>query len=190
MMYEGVNSVEVIPLDGNGDFASAECVDILKQCDIVCSNPPFSLFRSYLNLIMEHGKQFLIIGNINAVSSKDVFPKIRDGLMWLGVTKPITFRLPDDAEMGNSAFIVGNEKYVKMPICRWFTNMRHGVKPEPLTLHKEYSEQDYPLYDELLAWNVDRTKEIPVDDYFELTIDEEDLEKWQEAYPDLEVLDR
>lgn len=138
------------PLQGDGDFRSDECVEILKSADIVVTNPPFSLFREYLAQLIDHQKQFLIIGNHNAVTYKEVFPLIKANLVWLGVSpRSMTFMQPD-----------GSEKDVNA--C-WFTNLAHNRRNEELLLYRTYvgNEGAYPKYDNYDAIEVSRVTEIP-----------------------------
>jgi hypothetical protein len=139
-------------LQGNGDFRSAECVDILKECDIVCTNPPFSLFREFVDLLMTHNKQFLIIGNKNAFTYKEIFPLIKDNKLWVGYNQPKDFRLED----GTTTNKVNG-------LCRWFTNLPVSKRNEELILTKNYNDTDYPHYDNYDGINIDRVVDIPKD---------------------------
>ena len=112
-------------LNGNGDFRSQESIDILKECDIVVTNPPFSLFREYVTQLVEHGKKFLIIGNYNSVTYKEIFPLFKDGKMWIGVSpRSMDFILPDKSKS-------------KVNAC-WFTNMEHNKRSQPLKLTQTF----------------------------------------------------
>ena len=135
-------------LSGNGDFRSPECVDILKECDIVCTNPPFSLFREFVSLIMTHQKQFLIIGNQNAFTYKETFSLIKTNQIWTGYNMVKKFYQPDGSikEFGN--------------VC-WFTNMQTSKRVEELVCTKTYSEVDYAEYDNYEAIEVSRVANIP-----------------------------
>ena len=139
-------------LEGNGDFRSEECVEILKECDIICTNPPFSLFRELIDLIMTHNKQFLIIGNKNAYAYKEIFTLIKNNKVWTGYTQPKDFRLEDG---GITKKING--------LCRWFTNLSNSKRFEELILTKTYNEIDFPYLDNYNAINVDRVVNIPKD---------------------------
>jgi len=140
------------PLKQNGDFRSPECIELLKEADIVVTNPPFSLFREYLTLLMEHNKKFLIIGNMNAITYKETFKFIKDNQLWLGVMSPKEFMEPS-----------GNIK--KFGNIKWFTNLDTRKRHEELILWKTYkdNEADYPTYDNYDAINVDKVKDIPID---------------------------
>ena len=137
-------------LQGNGDFRSPECVEILKECDIVCTNPPFSLFREFVDLIITYKKQFLIIGNQNAFTYKEIFQLIRTNQIWTGYNMVHKFYQPDQSikEFGN--------------VC-WFTNMLTSKRNEPLILTKNYNPTDYPKYDNYDAIEVSRVVDIPKD---------------------------
>jgi hypothetical protein len=138
------------PLEGDGDFRSPECVELLKQADIVIGNPPFSLFREYVDQLMEHGKEFVIVGSINALTYKNVFGYIQAGRLWTGNRHPKKFLQPDGGikQMGN--------------IC-WFTNMPVPKLLEPIELWRKYTPEMYPRYDNYDAINVNRVWDIPVD---------------------------
>lgn len=153
----GSDTVNMIrtPLDGDGDFRSEECVRLLKEADIVCTNPPFSIAReSFIPLLFEHGKQFAIIGDLNWVTYKNVFPLIRDNKMWFGYTGVKEFKTPD----GNTRKF-GNKL--------WFTNLDLDKNHEELPLTKNYrgNERNYPRYDNYDAIEVRKVAEIPKDYY-------------------------
>ena len=137
---------------GNGDFRSPECIEILKECDIVCTNPPFSLFREFVNVIMTHGKLCLIIGNQNAFAYKEIFPLIKDNKLWTGYNMVKQFNQPD-----GSVKKFGN-------VC-WFTNMTISKRNEELVLTKSYNPIDYPKYDNYDAIEVGKVVNIPKDYY-------------------------
>ena len=139
-------------LEGNGDFRSEECVEILKECDIVCTNPPFSLFREFVDLLMTHNKQFLIIGNKNAYAYKNIFTYFKNNAIWTGHTQPKDFRLED-----------GSITKKVNGLCRWFTNLSNSKRFEELILTKTYNENDYPYLDNYNAINVSRVVNIPKD---------------------------
>lgn len=149
--YDGINAIQR-KLEGNGDFRSAECVELLKQSDVVVTNPPFSLFREYMAQLMEYGKKFLIIGNKNAITYKEIFPLIKDNKLWLGVTSPEDFIQPK-----------GDKKKNMKGLTRWFTNIEHSKRTYPLDLYKNYNAEKYPKYDNYDAINVDKVTDIPID---------------------------
>ena len=137
-------------LKGNGDFRSEECVEILKECDIVCTNPPFSLFRELIDLIITHNKQFLIIGNKNAYAYKEIFTLIKNNKIWTGYNAVHNFIQPD-----------GNIK--KFGNIGWFTNLQSKKRNEELILTKTYNEIDFPYLDNYNAINVGKVVNIPKD---------------------------
>ena len=155
-------------LKGDGDFRSEESVELLKQADIVVTNPPFSMFREYLSQLVKYNKQFIIIGNVNAISYKEVFPLIKDNKLWLGASihsGDREFRVPDSYPLNASGTRVdeyGN-KYIRVKGVRWFTNVDYQERHEDLDLYKEYTEEEYPRYDNYDAINVNKTAEIPCD---------------------------
>lgn len=140
------------PLVGDGDFRSDECMELLKEADIVVTNPPFSLFREYVGQLVEYEKQFLIIGSQNAITYKEMFRLIRDNKLWLGNTKPKEFKQPD-----GSTKTFGN--------IGWFTNLHHHRRNEELILFRTYAgnEHLYPKYDNYDAIEVSKVVNIPVD---------------------------
>ncbi len=157
-------------LHGDGDFRSPESINLLQQADIVVTNPPFSLFRQFLNLVMKARKKFLIIANINAITYKDVFGLIKSNEIWLG----------ENLGRGISGFIVPNrynlygletkvnqsgDKIISSNNCLWLTNMSNSQRSKMLALTKIYSghESDYPFFDNYKAINVNKTKDIPAD---------------------------
>ena len=137
-------------LMGNGDFRSPECIEILKECDIVCTNPPFSLFREFVDAIMTHNKQCLIIGNKNAFTYKEIFKMIKENKIWVGYTQPKDFRLED----GSTTKKVNG-------LARWFTNLTVNKSNEELVLTKTYNAIDYPKYDNYDAIEVSKVVNIP-----------------------------
>ena len=157
--------IEVKYLEGNGDFRSAECIEILKQADIVVTNPPFSLFREYVAQLMEYGKQFLIIGNGNAITYKEIFPLIKENKIWLGVSLNMTkchFIVPQSYE-GSNVFYENGNKMAKVNNAIWFTNLDHTKRHTELDLYKKYNAEEYPKYDNCDAIEVSKVAEIPMD---------------------------
>lgn len=159
MEYEGGddNDVEVgvkTPLEGNGDFRSRECLDLLDECDIVVTNPPFSLFREYVSTLIQHGKKFLIIGNKNAITYKEFFPLLKENKVWIGYSSPSEFDTPN----GMTKKING--------LTRWFTNLDIQKRHEKLILWKHFTPEEYPAYLNVdNAINVDSVDNIPFDYY-------------------------
>ena len=170
--YEGggdihtFGNVKVRELKGDGDFRSAECIEILKSADIVVTNPPFSLFREYVAQLMEYEKKFVIVGPQNAITYKDIFKYILRNELWLGYgfaggnAHFVTFN--------NKEYAVGvrtEEGLVKFRNCHWFTNLDIKKRHEDILLWKKYTPEEYPKYENYDAINVDKTADIPMD-YF------------------------
>ena len=160
-------------LDGDGDFRSQECIEILKEADIVVTNPPFSLFREYIAQLTEYEKQFLIIGNKNAITYKEVFGLIKQNKTWVGVTPmgiDMLFDVPDDyaktllaTRSGGSGYKIIDGVVKGRSPSIWFTNLDHKKRHEDLFLYKNYNPAEYPQYDNYDAINVNKTQEIPMD---------------------------
>lgn len=165
MEYEGGddNNVEVgvkTPLEGNGDFRNAECIKLLDECDIVVTNPPFSLARAYVQYLREHNKQFIIIGDLNWITYKEIFPMLKNNEVWLGYNSVKEFMQPDGSikKFGNKL---------------WYTNLDIQKRHEKLILWQRYYDDDgnplpdaeerYPRYDNYMAINVDKVADIPMD---------------------------
>ena len=161
------NGNVVSPLTGNGDFRSPECIALLDESDIVVTNPPFSLFREYVAQLVEHGKQFLVLGDQNAITYKETFTLIKEGFVWLGVNNggDKWFRVPMDYDIktGSHMKVEGGVKYMKIRRINWFTNLDHAKRHEELPLFREYSQTDYPCYDNYDAINIDQVADIPCD---------------------------
>jgi len=166
---------EWTPLEGDGDFRSDESIDLLKQSDIVVTNPPFSLFREYIKQLVDYNKKFLIIGNMNAITYKEVFPLIKENKIWLGVNNgPKIYQAPDYYKQKNIFIGPDGKKYAKMGNTCWFTNLDHGRRHEPLQLmtmteNKRFNKQVkkdpncYKKYDNYNAIEVPYTSAIPSD---------------------------
>ena len=147
------NDIEVgvkTPLEGNGDFRNQECLDLLDEADIVVTNPPFSLAREYLACLVEHGKKFLIVGDMNWITYKEVFPLLKSNSIWLGNCSVKEFVQPDGTikKFGNKL---------------WFTNLDIAKRHEILILWRHYSSEEYPTDDNYEAINVDKVDQIPCD---------------------------
>ena len=154
MEYTGGNDNDVevgvkTSLEGNGDFRNQECLDILDEADIVVTNPPFSLFREYVAVLMEHEKKFLIIGSLNAVKYSECFPFIMNNQMWLGNNNVHNFMQPD-----------GTVK--KFGNINWYTNLDFAKRHEKIILWKEYNDKEYPKYETYDAIEVSKVTNIPV----------------------------
>ncbi len=157
-------------LQGDGDFRSDECIEMLKQADIVVTNPPFSLFREYVAQLIQYDKKFIIIGSMNSSTYKEIFKLIKDNKLWLGVSihsGDREFGVPDDYPLQAAGYRIDEhgKKYIRVKGVRWFTNLDIKKRHEDLILYKKYkgNESDYPKYDNYDAINVDKTKEIPMD---------------------------
>ena len=153
-------------LKGDGDFRSLECVALLKDADVVVTNPPFSLFREYMAQLMEHKKQFLIIGNMNAVTYREIFPLIRDNKVWLGnKAGHFWFKVPPHYEEKATDFKIdeNGQKWRRMGNICWFTNLDFPKRHEAMLLWKKYSPEAYPKYDNYDAIEVSKTDDIPGD---------------------------
>ena len=156
--------------EGDGDFRSDECIDLLKQADIVVTNPPFSLFREYLAQLMEYKKKFLIIGHMNALTYKEVFPLFRDNKVWYGVSihsGDREFGVPQSYPLQAAGYRVDDKgnKFIRVKGVRWFTNLDHAQRHEELILFKRYKEEPelFPRYDNYDAIEVPHTAWIPED---------------------------
>lgn len=152
---------------GAGDFRSRECVELLKQADIIVTNPPFSLFREYVAQLVEYDKQFLIIGSQSAITYKEVFKLLKSNKVWLGVDNGGTkwFRVPDDYDIQTESRKKNENgiKYFSMGSIMWFTNMDNPKRHEKLPLYKKYTPDDYPTYDNYNAIEVSKVAVIPAD---------------------------
>ena len=150
-------SKDVRKLNGNGDFRSDECIELLKQADIVVTNPPFSLFREYVKVLMDNNKDFVILGNMNAITYKEVFPYIKENKIRLGYSfnKVMEFDVPATYQSVNGV--------VKVPAICWYTTLPISKHNDKLILYKHYTPELYPKYDNYDAINVDKTCDIPED---------------------------
>ena len=154
-------------LKGDGDFRSEECITLLKEADIVVTNPPFSLFREYVAQLIEYGKKFIIIGNQNAITYKEIFPLLKDNKMWLGLSMNGSnrfFQVPDNYPLTEKTGKIENgKKYAFVKSVVWFTNIEHRVRNEKVILFRNYNEEEYPKYDNYNAINVNKVADIPCD---------------------------
>ena len=153
-------------LEGNGDFRSPECLQLLQEADIVVTNPPFSLFREFVNVLYKYEKKFLIIGNQNNVTYKDIFARIRDNQLWLGYyAGSMKFVIPeiyDESKTNIKTLEDGTIISTMGNIC-WFTNLDHSKRHEELDLYKHYTPEEYPKYDNYDAIFVKNVADIPAD---------------------------
>ena len=151
---DGILETDIAPyltkLKGDGDFRSEEAIEMLKEADIVITNPPFSLFREYIAHLIEYDKQFLVIGNMNALANKEIFPLIKDNKLWLGINSVKEFLRPDG-------------EIQKFGNILWFTNLQHTKRNEKLVLFRKYMPEIYPKYDNYDAINVNKVVDIPMD---------------------------
>lgn len=170
------NDIEVgikTPLEGNGDFRNKECLDLLDESDIVVTNPPFSLFREYVAVLMEHKKKFIILGSNNAITYKEIFPLLRDDKMWLGAlswSAELYFGVPKayekillETKKEGSAYKWIDGEVRARAACMWYTNLDLPKRHEKLILWKNYTPEEYPKYDNYDAINVGKVSEIPCD---------------------------
>jgi hypothetical protein len=154
---------ELTELKGDGDFRSDECIELLKESDIVVTNPPFSLFREYVAQLIEHKKSFIIIGNQNAITYKEIFPLLKDNKMWLGngfSGNVGYFESPYEDVAKSSQH---KEGMIRVSGVMWFTNLDLKKRHEELILVKHYNPEDYPKYDNYDAINTNKTLNIPCD---------------------------
>ena len=181
--YEGTRNENEIPsieeigvnnLEGDGDFRSKECIELLKQSDVVVTNPPFSLFREYVAQLIEYDKKFLIIGNMNAISYKEIFPLIQEQQIWVGNTpmnRDMLFDVPAEyakqlvatKKEGSAYKVVEGTVKGRLASAVWFTNLDYKQRHEDLILYKKYTPQEYPKYDNFDAIEVSKTRYIPAD---------------------------
>ena len=170
-----LNSVNGKPqlLQGDGDFRSDECIELLKQADIVVTNPPFSLFRDYMDQLIKYDKKFIIIGNKNAITYKEIFPLMKDNKLWVGYTpmsKDLLFDVPKKyAEKMLEGGKIGSQYKIVNGVVKgrsqsiWFTNLDIKKRHEDLILYKTYTPEEYPHYDNYNAIDVSKTVDIPCD---------------------------
>jgi hypothetical protein len=180
VIYDNDNNQKLVivktPLKTNGDFRSPECVEMLKECDIVVTNPPFSLFREFVDLLVKYDKKFVILGNNLACGYKEIFPLIRENKIWLGynANKTMEFKVPEHYEFKNGKYRVDENgyKYLKVQSISWFTNLEIDKRNEDLILYRKYygNENNYPKYDNYDAINVDKMTDIPCDYYGEMGV--------------------
>ena len=167
------DEIGIVYLKSDGDFRSQECIDILKQADIVCTNPPFSLFREYIAHLIEHDKKFIIIGNKNTISYKEIFKLIKENKVWIGVTPMSKDMLFDVPKSYADEFVATKSKGSGYRIVDgvikgrtqsvWFTNLDFPKRHEDLILYKKYNKTDYPKYENYDAIEVSKTKDILID---------------------------
>jgi hypothetical protein len=163
-----INEIGIEHLEGDGDFRSRESIELLKEADIVVTNPPFSLFREYVAQLVEYDKKFVIIGNLNALTYRDIFKLVKENKLWFGHSihsGDREFRVPEDYPLNAASSRideVGN-KFIRVKGVRWYTNLDYNERHDDLILYKSYNEEEYPKYENIDAINIDVTKEIPMD---------------------------
>ena len=161
-----IEEIGIQTIKGDGDFRSAESIALLQQADIVVTNPPFSLFREYVAQLIKYNKKFLIVGNHNAITYKEIFPHIKKNRIWLGYKYgDMAFKVPQTYEPRETRFWqdLDGQKWRSFGNICWYTNLDIAKRHEDLILYKAYTPEDYPKYDNYNAINVDKTKEIPMD---------------------------
>ncbi len=175
LVYEGAHSsnhipdadeIGVRPLKGDGDFRSKECIELLKEADIVVTNPPFSLFREYMAQLMDYEKKFLIIGNQNNATYKEIFPLIKSNKIWLGYKSgDMAFKVPTDYEERATRFWIDEtgQRWRSMGNICWYTNLDIKKRHENLILYKTYSAEEYPSYINYDAIEVSKIELISLD---------------------------
>ena len=164
----GIPDYVKTPLKQNGDFRSPECIEILKEADIVITNPPFSLFKEYIALLFKYKKKFIIIGNVNAITYKEVFPELMANNVWLGASihsGDRKFNVPDTYELNASGCGIDpdGKKFIRVKGVRWFSNLDYEERHEDIILYKHYTPEEYPKLDNYDAIEVGKTAEIPCD---------------------------
>ncbi len=162
------HEIDIKTLNGDGDFRSKECTELLKESDIVVTNPPFSLFREFVSQLYEYNKKFLIIGNVNAISYKEIFQHFQKNKLWMGASikgGDREFGVPEDYPLNAAGCRIDKKgnKFIRVKGVRWFTNLDYKERHENLILYKKYKSKEFPRYDNYNAINVNVTKDIPVD---------------------------
>ena len=156
------SEIKVSELKGNGDFRSKECIELLKEADIVVTNPPFSLFREHIATLVQYNKKFLVIGNQNAITYKEIFPLIKENKLWTGNNMVKTFRVPQVTNK-NCEVLPNGDIIAKFGSICWFTNLDIKKRHEEIILYKSYNEEEFPKYDNYDAIEVSKVCEIPKD---------------------------
>ena len=167
------SEMEVLPLKGDGDFRSEECIELLKQADIVCTNPPFSLFREFIGQLIQYEKKFIILGNPAATHYIEIFPLIKNNKVWLGfksMSSDMLFGVSEEYERmlrstkkEGSGWRIVDGKFLGRAPAIWYTNLDITKRHEDMILYKHYTPEDYPKYDNYDAINVDSVSDIPCD---------------------------
>lgn len=168
-----LEEIDVKPLKGNGDFRSQECIELLKQADIVVTNPPFSLFREYVAQLIEYKKKFLILARMSSLHYSEIFPLIKSNQIWVGYGFNLSMvykSIYQNTEEANRKYVRSkgydpDDNYIKVPAVLWYTNLDHTKRHEKLILYKKYSPDEYPKYDNYDAIDVNQVADIPMDYY-------------------------
>ena len=158
---------KLVLLKWDGDFRGEESINLLKQSDIVVTNPPFPLFRQYISQLIQYNKKFLIIGNSNAITYKDVFPFIKANKLWLWITRQwsgsMRFKIPDNAPIKQWQKVENGIRYQTIWNSAWFTNLNYKKRHEELLLYKKYNPNEYPKYDNYDVIHIEKVVDIPID---------------------------
>ena len=160
-----------VPLKGNGDFRSDECIKYLKESDVVVTNPPFSLAREYVKQLVDYNKKFLIIGNKNWITYKEIFPLLMHRKMWISANNVKAFKQPDGS-------------FKKFGNVGWFTNLSLQKSTDQMVIWKSFDQKEYPAYDNYAAFECSKVVDIPKDTEITATIDKDNLQGWQDTYHD------
>lgn len=180
LVYEGECNGDGVPdpekigihyLKGDGDFRSRECIELLEESDIVVTNPPFSLFREYVNILMKYNKKFLIIGRMSSLHYSEIFPLIKQNKIWVGFgfNLSMIYKTPyENTEEANKKYVRSkgynpDDNYIKVPAVLWFTNLDHDKRHQDLIIYKKYDPKLYPKYDNYDAIDVKEVADIPID---------------------------
>lgn len=156
--------IGIKPLKGDGDFRSLECIELLKQADIVVTNPPFSLFREYVNQLVDYDKKFIIVGNQNAITYKEIFKLIKENKLWLGFGFNRNMaHFVNKHYVDYASDLDHKEGMIRVSGVVWYTNIDISKRHEELILYKTYNEEEFPFYDNYDAIEVSKTKDIPMD---------------------------
>ena len=163
-----IEEIGINQLIGDGDFRSEESIKLLQDADIVVTNPPFSLFREYMDQLIKFKKKFLVIGNMNALTYKEIFPLFKDNKVWFGPSIKSgdrEFGIPRDMETRTPSLRIDDKgnKFIRVKGVRWFTNLEFKTRKTDLVLYKKYTPEEYPKYDNYDAIDVGKTSEIPID---------------------------
>jgi hypothetical protein len=170
---------KIDPLRGDGDFRSEESLELLKQSDIVVTNPPFSLYREFIAQLMENEKKFILVGPLSAITYKEIFPLLKAGKIWLGTKSGVMrFRVPDNKDKKGLILDKEGNKWQTFGNICWFTNLDFQKRHQNLILYKNYSKSEYPEFDLYNAINVNKVSDIPRDYYGAIAVPITFLDKY------------